>query len=105
MHDPHSSIYDLRLRRSADDLDTMLGRLYGGREDYGAFRNALDDAMRAAWGARSDALRTLDLARDLEPDWFQRPGMAGYVFYVDRFAGTLDRVPERLDHLQDLGIT
>ncbi len=31
--------------------------------------------------------------------------MAGYVFYIDRFAGNLQGVIDRLDYLQDLGIT
>jgi amylosucrase len=31
--------------------------------------------------------------------------MAGYVFYIDRFAGTLRGVLDRLDYLVDLGIT
>jgi hypothetical protein len=36
-------------------------------------------ALRKAWEDRPDDLKHLDLKRDLEPDWFQRPGMAGYV--------------------------
>jgi hypothetical protein len=43
-----------------------------------------------------DDLKWLDLRRDLEPDWFQRPDMAGYVFYIDRFAGDLKGVLEAL---------
>ena len=31
--------------------------------------------------------------------------MAGYVFYIDRFAGTLNGVLDKLDYLEDLGIT
>jgi mono/diheme cytochrome c family protein/3-methyladenine DNA glycosylase AlkC len=31
--------------------------------------------------------------------------MAGYVFYIDRFAGTLKGVLDKLDYLEDLGIT
>ena len=30
--------------------------------------------------------------------------MIGYVAYVDRFAGTLAELPERLDHLAELGV-
>ena len=47
----------------------------------------------------------MDLQRDLEPDWFQRADMAGYVFYIDRFAGNLRGVLDHLDCLDDLGIT
>lgn len=98
-------LFDMRLRRSHDDLFGMLARLYGHRPDYAAFRDALDAALRTAWAARPDALKWLDLERDLEPDWFQRRDMAGYVFYADRFAGDFRGVAERIDYLKDLGIT
>ncbi|MBT8408014.1 MAG: alpha-amylase, partial [Alphaproteobacteria bacterium] len=83
----------------------MLERLYGARDDYGAFCAALKDELAAAWDARPDDLKWCDLERDLEPDWFQRPDMAGYVFYLDRFAGDLKGAASKIDYLQDLGIT
>lgn len=98
-------IFDLRLARSAPDLYPMLEALYGARPDYPAFRNKLVKLLRKGWADRPEDLKLLDLKRDLEPDWFQRPDMAGYVFYIDRFAGTLKGVLDRLDYLEDLGIT
>ena len=99
------SIFDMRLARSAPDLWPMLERLYGDRPDYDAFCAELEAALREGWAARPADLKRLDLMRDLEPDWFQRSGMAGYVFYIDRFAGTLSGVHGRLDYLRDLGIS
>ena len=98
-------IFDLRLARSSPDLWPMLDTLYGHLPDYPAFQKTLSKALRKGWGARPADLKRLDLRRDLEPDWFQRPDMAGYVFYIDRFAGNLRGVLEKLDYLQDLGIT
>jgi amylosucrase len=98
-------IFDLRLARSAPDLFPMLEALYGARPDYSAFREKLVKALRKGWHDRPADLRRLDLVRDLEPDWFQRPGMAGYVFYIDRFNGTLQGILDKLDYLEDLGIT
>lgn len=98
-------LFTLRLDRSAPDLWPMLEALYAGRTDLAALRAALLRIMRAAWTARSPDLRRLDLKRDLEPDWYLRPSMAGYVFYVDRFAGSFAAVHDRLDYLADLGIT
>ncbi|MFN7595215.1 MAG: alpha-amylase, partial [Cereibacter sp.] len=69
-------IFALRLDRSAADLWGMTDRLYASHPGYPKFRAALLKAMRAAWAARPAALKRLDLQRDLEPDWFQRPGMA-----------------------------
>jgi hypothetical protein len=97
-------LFALRQERSAADLWPMLQALYGEREDYPAFCEALNSALYA-WAARPADLKRLDLRRDLEPDWFQRPDTAGYVFYIDRFAATLKGVLDKLDYLEDLGIT
>jgi len=100
-----SRLFELRLARSERDLFGMLEKLYGHRSDYAAFAQELIDTLRAGWAERPEALKWRDLERDLEPDWFERPGMNGYVFYIDRFAGNLEGVLERLDYLQSLGIT
>ena len=98
-------IFELRLARSAPDLFPMIEALYGAHPGYAAFRERLVKALRKGWADRPADLKHLDLARDLEPDWFQRPGMAGYVFYIDRFNGTLGGILDKLDYLADLGIT
>lgn len=98
-------LFDLRLARSARDLFPMLESLYGARPDYPVFRDRLVKALKKGWAERSDDLKRLDLIRDLEPDWFQRPDMAGYVFYIDRFNGTLQGILDKLNYLEDLGIT
>lgn len=98
-------IFDLRLSRSAADLWPMLETLYGHHPEYAAARETLLDEMRKAWSARPADLKTLDLQRDLEPDWFQRPDMVGYVFYIDRFAGDLKGIHDKLDYLESLGVT
>ena len=100
-----TTLFDMRMARSAPDLWPMLERLYGGRADYDAFCRQLAQVLRDGWHARPADLQRLDLMRDLEPDWFQRAQMAGYVFYIDRFAGNLAGVHDRLDYLRDLGIS
>ncbi|QZY30833.1 alpha-amylase family protein [Nocardioides coralli] len=69
----------------------LLGRLLSIAED--------------GWEERPADLRELDHRRLAEPDWFQRPTMLGYAAYADRFAGTLQGVARRVDHLADLGVT
>ena len=98
-------IFEMRLARSERDLFGQLERLFGHRPDYASFAHALADTLREHWRARPEKLKWRDMERDLEPDWFQRPEMNGYVFYIDRFAGDLAGVIEKLDYLQGLGIT
>ena len=103
LHDQR--LFDLRLERSRRDLFDMFEALYGRHPAYSAARQRLEDLMRRAWAKRPRDLKWLDLKRDLEPDWFQRPDMVGYVFYIDRFAGDLKGVLGKLDYLQELGVT
>lgn len=101
----NDELFRLRFERSREDLFGMLERLYGQRPDYADFCAVLEAALRETWGKRPADLKLLDLKRDLEPDWFQRPDMAGYVFYLDRFADDLKGAREKLPYLKDLGIT
>ncbi|MFZ7091517.1 alpha-amylase family glycosyl hydrolase [Primorskyibacter sp. 2E233] len=98
-------IFDLRLSRSAGDLWPMLHQLYGAHPDFVQMQSDLLAEMRKAWTQRPADLKTLDLRRDLEPDWFQRPDMVGYVFYIDRFAGDIKGIHDKLDYLESLGVT
>jgi amylosucrase len=87
------------------DVHEALAVLYGGRTDVDAlFERALRVALAAA-AQRPDDLRRLDRRREIDPAWFQRARMQGYVCYVDRFCGTLPGLPATLDYLGELGIT
>jgi amylosucrase len=82
-----------------------LRRLYGERPDFEAWCGRLLEIVTHGYLARPPALRLLDLRRQGEPDWFQRPDMVGYVAYADRFAGDLRGVAERIPYLKELGVT
>lgn len=103
--EPVERIFDLRMRRSEDDLLQPLHRLYGHLPEYDAFIASLRALLLEHWQQRPDDLRDLDLRRDLEPEWFLSEKMVGYVFYVDRFAGNLRGVSEHIGYLQELGVT
>lgn len=98
-------IFSLRLDRSAPDLWPMLKRLYGDHPTYPEMQSRLLAILQKGWQDRATDLRNLDLKRDLNPDWFQRPDQIGYVFYIDRFAGNLLGLLDKLDYLTDLGVT
>ena len=99
------TIFLLRLERWFQNLVDGLRPVYGDRPEFGSFVSTLVRDMAEGFAARPDALRELDLERDLTPDWFQRESMLGYVFYVDLFAGTLEGVEEHLDYLTELDVT
>lgn len=98
-------LFQMRWARAHDAIRAPLARLYGDAVAIDALMNRLHAALTARWADRPGDLRALDLARDLKPDWFQSSRMAGYVFYADRFAGTMRGVGDRIPYLQDLGIS
>ena len=85
------------------DVRAALAELYGGRAED-VLHRGLRTALRTA-AERPAPLRRLDRRREIDPGWFQSPRVQGYVCYVDRFCGTLDRLPAQLDHLEELGTT
>ena len=97
-------LFSLRWARAERDLMTPLTRLYGAAMPPATLRKRVRALLAEKWADRPKDLRTLDLARDVRPDWYLGQDMAGYVFYVDRFAGTMKGVADRIPYLQSLGI-
>ena len=63
------------------------------------------DAIVQIHKNRSEALRSRDHQRILQPDWFQDPNAIGYVCYTDLFAGNLQGIRKKISYLKSLGIT
>jgi amylosucrase len=94
-----------RLERFFTELRDPLVAVYGEGLPFTERFGALLDAMAAAARGRDPELRRLDHEREITQDWLQREQAVGYVCYVDRFAGTLAGVRERLPYLRELGVT
>jgi amylosucrase len=91
-----------RLDRWFADVHAPLTALY---PDADALAERLVRLALHAAAERPADLRAVDRRREIDPQWFQHQRMIGYVAYTDRFAGTLDALPARLDHLAELGVT
>ena len=88
-----------RLEQHHLDLLAPLDRLYvTGDVTLADLAGRLVDRVVTAAIDRPVALRALDRRREVDPGWFQRARMVGYVGYADRFAGDLAGVrrPARL---------
>jgi amylosucrase len=96
------TLFDLRWQRSERDLVSSFGRLYGATPDL---LTRLKSLLAKRWQERPAPLKALDLARDIDPDWFLSERNVGYVFYVDRFAQDLKGVLKHLDYLEEMGAT
>lgn len=94
-----------RFERFFTELRDPLFALYGDDTRFAAAWERLLEAVAATAAGRPDELRALDHEREITPDWLHREQAVGYVAYVDRFAGTLARVRERLPYLRELGVS
>src|SRR3954463_1323536 len=96
--------FAVRFERWFADLRGPLVAVYGADPRFEAAWASLLDAIAAAAAARPAELRALDHEREITPDWLHREQAIGYVAYVDKFAGTLAGVRERLPYLRELGV-
>lgn len=91
-----------RFDRHAPRLLDALHALYGARPDTASWLTQWLSALGSHAQQRPQALQQLDITR--QPGWFGEQHMLGYSAYVDRFAGTLQGVAERVPYLQELGV-
>jgi amylosucrase len=94
-----------RLETCLLDVYEPLSAVYGAGHDTDALVDRLVRVALLAAQVRPADLRELDRRREIDRDWYQRTRMVGYVCYADRFCGTLRDLPERLDYLDELGVT
>ena len=94
-----------RFERFFTELRDPLVAVYGNDPRFADAWRELMRAIASTAAARSPELRALDHEREITPDWLQREQAVGYVTYVDRFAGTLNGLRERLPYLRELGVS
>ncbi len=87
------------------DIYEPVDALYSDKHDVDALVERLVRLALHAAAERPADLRELDRRREVDPHWYQRERMVGYVCYVDRFCGALADLPGRLDYLAELGVT
>lgn len=97
--------YVWRLRKHFDRLFDCLHSLYGHQYDFFYHLENILISATDMWVSRPDDLKALDALRESDPYWYQSHRMVGAMCYVDKFAGTLSGLIERIPYLTELGIT
>jgi amylosucrase len=88
-----------------EDLIRPLHLLYGHLDSYEPWLALTITRIARAYAQRPNELHLLDEKRLLQPDWYQKSNMLGYVAYTDRFAGDLTGVTGKIAYLKELGVT
>ncbi len=82
--------------------EACLRRVYGSHPDCEAWLQRIAEVVRELAEARSPDLRLRDRTR---AQWWTGGDVVGYSAYVDRFAGDLRRLQDRLGYLKELGVS
>lgn len=86
-------------------LIDLVRRTYGSGEHVTSVMVALGKSLATSWGTRAADLRELDECRSSDPDWFLSRHQLGGVCYVDRWAGDLAGLRDRIPYMEELGLT
>ena len=79
--------------------------LYGYRNDCLEHIVGLIKDLAESWADRPADLKQLDERRASNPEWFMSNKMLGGVCYVDRYAGSLAGIRQKIPYFQALGLT
>ena len=107
----------LRMVTNANTLQELYFSIYGNpawgapvqqdsfdkRKSDQAFENVLALIIET-YKQRKPAFRKRDALKEEQGAWFTSNQITGMSLYVDRFAGNLKNMPERLPYLQELGV-
>ena len=89
-----------RLRRHHDELRWLYMELY----DNGDMFAELCDQMKAFYDERPSTLKSLDARREGHA-WYRDRDLLGMQMYIDNFAGNIRGVEDRLDYLEQTGVS
>ena len=103
--DPDWPEFVRRLDAHFPDLCRLFHSLYGSRPDWQDQLGALVLQCARSWQERPAGLKALDAEREGDSNWFQSNRMLGGVCYVDRYAGNLDGIRDRIPYFKELGLT
>ena len=98
-------IFLQRLEDNFPGLFSIYYQLYSNHYDFFYHLQDLLFTLANMWIDRPVKLKSLDIDREREPDWFQSQEMLGGVCYVDLFAETINGVREKIPYLKELGLT
>ncbi|MTI39457.1 alpha-amylase family glycosyl hydrolase, partial [Fulvivirga lutimaris] len=93
-----------RLNSSISNIKSYHDKIYGNHPHKEELFNALIEKLVLANQQRGADLKKRDIAKEGDEPWFLSNQLVGMSLYVDRFAGSLNQMPTRLNYLENLGV-
>lgn len=88
--------YGRRFSHHFDELKWLYMELY----DNSSMFAELCDNLHRFYEERNRDLKTQDLEREKNPEWYKTNEMLGMMFYIDNFAGNMKGVESKLDYIE-----
>jgi len=85
-------------------IHSLFHHLYGQREDFETQMVRLVEVMASQYIKREDELKSLDIEREQNHNWFLSQEWVGMALYTDGFAGNLKGVHQHISYFQELGV-
>ncbi|MEO8108903.1 MAG: amylosucrase [Ginsengibacter sp.] len=101
--DNYNSFYT-RFIANASCIDNLFKEIYGENKNYNDLFKKLLQTIHWAFENRPQQLKERDIEKLKKEHWFISNELCGMSLYVDRFAGTISNLKEKLSYLEDLGI-
>lgn len=102
--DEEESIYTQRFNRHFDELKWLYCELYQDNPYVMMHLNDLTAEMKNFYTARNEFLKTSDIKRAQDPNWYKRNDLVGMMMYVNAFAKTLKGTEEKLDYIRECNV-
>ncbi|MEP0366016.1 MAG: alpha-amylase family protein [Cyclobacteriaceae bacterium] len=93
-----------RLKANFEDIFNYFHRLFPYRNDLREHLEKLVNVLIDNYHFRPSKLRALDSQREQNPSWFTDNRLVGMMLYVDRFAGDLKGLQNKMPYLEELGV-
>lgn len=97
-------IYQTRFDRHYDEIKWLYCELYQDNPSVMKHLNDLTAHLKKFYDERTSLLKSSDLRRENDSNWYKRNNLLGMMMYVDNFAGTLKGLEEKLDYIQECNV-
>ena len=99
--------YDISIPRLGANfyaIYSLFHLLYGDRDDFEEQALRLVETMAKQYMDRSKQLKTKDIEREKDHNWFLSQKWVGMALYTDGFATNLSGLKDKLHYFQELGV-
>jgi amylosucrase len=97
-------LFHTRLIANTTAIESLYLELYGNHPKKEASFDQLLHTLVNAHKVRPASLIQKDLAKEKKGNWFLSNEITGMSLYVDRFCGSLQNMPSRLEYFEKLGV-